>query len=163
MHRSSKIVLAILAFLLVYFIMVYVQLSSQSRKDFVQADADNFLKELALAFEREDTSAVTSFAWPDATVAGQQLTSIRNMLHNGFMNMKSPKVGYANTRLLQDGSFAHVQTEVSVTDGGVVPYPPAPVTFKLERRTTPHLGGLVNVYEWKVVNVDAQLPAGVGF
>jgi hypothetical protein len=161
MHRSSKIVLAILAFLLAYFLMVFLQLNSQSHKTFEQVDAENFLKELALAFEREDASAVTSFAWPDATVAGQQLAQIRNLLHQGFMNMKEPKVSYTNTRLLQEGANAHVQTNTSVTDGGVVRYT-SPITFKLERRTTPHLGGLINVYEWKVVNVQAQLPTETG-
>ena len=160
MRRSSKIILAIWAFIIIYFVMVYMQLAGQSRKDFTQADADTFLKELALAFEREDPSAVTSFAYPDAKVAGQRLKAVRNLLHQGFSQMRDPVVEYSGTRLTNDRSIAHVQTNVTVKDegsAGAVRYS-APVSFKLERRSIPHLAGLIHVYDWKVVNVDAQMP-----
>lgn len=161
MRRHTKIALAILAFLLVYFIMVYAQLSGQSRKAFRQQDADHFLTDLAKAFEREDPSAVTSFAWEDAKVAGDTLQQVRNLLHQAFTQMKDPKVSYRDMRLVNDrDTIAHVQTVVTVSDGGDVKYS-SPVTFKLERREIPHLEGLITVYDWKVVNVEAQMPTGI--
>lgn len=162
MRRSSKIILAICAFFLVYFVMVYVQLSSQSRQYFTQKDADTFLSELAQAFHREDPNAVVSFAYPDATVAGQTLQSVRNLLHQGFTNIKDPQVTYQDMRLVNDTqrNMAIIQAKVNVVDngaGGEVKYS-APVTFTLERRAFPHLLGLITVYDWKVVTVEARLP-----
>ena len=76
MRTSSKVILGICAFLLVYLLMVYGQLAAQSKKEFTQQDADHFLSELGGAFQRGDASACVSFAFPDATVARQNLDDL---------------------------------------------------------------------------------------
>jgi hypothetical protein len=159
MRRSSKIALAICAFIVVYFAMVMIQLSGQSRKEFTQTDATNFLHDLGEAFKRSDASACVSFAWPDAKVAGEQLEFANNLLRNFFQQAKDPHVDFREVHLVNDRDFAFVQAKITALDGTDVKYSPStPVTFKLERRTIPHLMGLVTVYDWKVVNVEAQLP-----
>lgn len=160
MRRSSKIALGVCAFTLIYLLMVYFQLANQSRKEFTQADGTQFLHDLGEAFQRSDASACVSFAFPDATVAGQKLKEIQSLLHNAFQNIKDPKVDYKDVKVETAEDQATVKANVTVTDAATneVKYSGQAVVFKLERRSIPHLGGLLSVYEWKVANVDAQLP-----
>jgi hypothetical protein len=164
MRRSTKIFIAICAFALVYVIMVYMQVAGISKKEFKQADAVQFLNDIGEAFKREDSSAVLSFAWPDATVAGQDLKQIRDLLRRAFAQMKNPKVQYSDVRLINDRDFAYVNATVTVTDtgAGTVPFPGQPVGFKLERRKVSYLLNIIQSYDWKVVNVEANIPDASG-
>jgi ketosteroid isomerase-like protein len=161
MRRSSKIYLAICAFALVYIVMVYMQVAATSRKDFTREDAVIFMKELSEAFQREDASAVLSFAWDDAKVAGQDLAQIRNLLHQVFANMKDPKIEYRDVQVIRDRDFATVSAIISVTDRstGTTPYPAQPVAFKLERRKVSYLLNLIQSYDWKVGKVEGNIPS----
>jgi hypothetical protein len=166
MRRSSIIILGVCLFLLILLVMIYVPLRSQSKPEMTQQDAEKMLNDLGDAFQRESSSAVLSFASPDAKVAGRDLENIRSLLNQAFHAMKNPKVEWENVAFSHEGAEVHVTAKVTVKDlgegsAGAVPYT-ANMGFKLERRAEPHLFGLVQVYSWKIVDVDApNLPTGL--
>jgi hypothetical protein len=166
MRRSSIIILGVCLFLLILLVMIYVPLHNQSKPELTQQDAEKMLRDLGDAFQRESSSAVLSFASPDAKVAGRDLENIRTLLNQAFHAMKDPKVEWENVALNREGPEVHVTAKVTVKDlgdgsAGSVPYS-SNMGFKLERRAEPHLFGLVQVYTWKIVDVDApHLPSGL--
>jgi len=166
MRRSSIIILGVCLFILVFLAMVYIPLRGQSKPEMTQEDAVKMLNDLGDAFQRESSSAVLSFASPDAKVAGRDLDNIRALLNQAFRAMKNPKVEWENVAFTHEGAEVHITAKVTVKDlgegsAGSVPYS-ANMGFKLERRAEPHLFGLVQVYTWKIVDVDApNLPTGL--
>jgi hypothetical protein len=162
MKRSSLIALIVCGILLVYLGTVYYSVSSQSKPDFTQQDAQAFLNRLAQAFDSGSTEGVLSFAAPDANVAGKTLDDTRQLLHRGMAAMKEPHVEFTNlTYQKRDDTTVNLRFDVQVTDKSPSGYAAGQVIhaermgFVVKRILMPKLGGLMKVYEWKVTDVDA--------
>lgn len=162
MRRSSIIILGVCFLLLVYLATVVVSVQSTSKPEFGPKDATEMLNQLGRAFNSASVDGVLSFAAPNATVVGKNLTDIHRLLHQAFMNMRSPLVRFDDVQYQRvDATNARLTFRATVVDsgtgaiGGGAPLYSAPMTFTVTRIQVPRLGGLLHTYEWKISKVEA--------
>src|ERR1041385_4891204 len=96
MKRSSIVALIVMGVVVVYLAAMYISVRSVSKPDLTQSDAIELLNHIGAAFDSKSVDGVLSYAAPDAKVAGQDLSRIHSLLHQGFAAMKSPHVEISN-------------------------------------------------------------------
>jgi hypothetical protein len=168
MKKSSIIILAVCAFLLIFLVMVYIPLRGMSQENFTQQDAEQMVAKMAEAFEDKSSARLLSYVSPDANVAGRNLENIHRLLQQYFSVLKNPKVNVSNTDFNKEGETAQIRADVAVKDEGASADPAASyrgrIGFTIKRVPEPHLLGLMTIYRWKITEVDApNIPTGLGF
>ncbi len=164
MRTSSKIVLIICGALLVLLAAVYIPILSDTHPEFTEQDAHDMLNRLADAFVRKNTEAVLGFASPDVKAAGQNLEQLRDLLHRFFGTARNLEVQFRDMRYSRSGNTVTLDTQAVA--GELPPgskdftetYYNRPVRFVVQRRSIPHLWGMLKTYEWKITEVDAEIP-----
>ncbi len=161
MQRSSKIILAVCAALLVLIVAYFVPLFSESKPEFNEKDSKEWLSKLGDAFARKNVNDVVSFAYPDAVIAGRTLRQMEEYLRRGVGQTQHLAVEFTDVDYHREGNRVTLNTNTEA--GEKAPeakefsanYYNHRITFTVERRATPQLGGLFRTYEWKATAVDA--------
>jgi len=143
--------------------MIIIPLKQQSKPEMTEAIAVQTMQDLKEAFEAESADRVLSFVAEDATVAGKDITSIRNLLRQAFQYMKTPVVTVSNVKFDPEGADkCHVTAQIGVVDknpGDSAEHKySGQMGFEFERRQESHLFGLANIYRWKIVKVETSTP-----
>jgi len=162
MRKSSWIVLGVCAALILSLATAYF-LSRTSPDTLTQQQAESIVKEMQVAVRHKNVDALMAYIAPseDLRIANLRPDQIRVLLAHAFQAMPDPRAEVSNLTFTGGLKDATLGFDLVVHNDGpsqtAVDYT-GHITLQLQRVPVPHLMGLYNTREWRIVSGSTTGP-----